>query len=236
MTRRARGLLLLGLCALCGGLSASLVNGYAKDVRRQVGPLVPVVVARSNLPPSTLLTPGKALELLVVRRVPARFVPPDSLSSTADAVGLLTASALPAGSYVGRSQLRLQRDRNLQGRAAAIARTVEVAVAGTSSLRDALRPGARVDVLVTSDAGTGPARTYLALQPVELLDVGGRQDGAASGSRDADATATLRVSLRQAVLLTAAQNFAREVRLVPRPERDDRLLRGAVTTSADLRP
>ena len=48
---------------------------------------------------------------------------------------------------------------------------------------------------------------------------------------DAKASATLRVSLRQAVVLTAAQNFAREVRLVPRPPGDGRRL-GAVGVSA----
>jgi len=41
---------------------------------------------------------------------------------------------------------------------------------------------------------------------------------AASGS----ATATLRVTLKQAVYLTAAQNFAREVRLLPRAPGDRR--------------
>jgi pilus assembly protein CpaB len=34
------------------------------------------------------------------------------------------------------------------------------------------------------------------------------------------ALATLRVSLRQAIYLTAADNFAREIRLLPRPPGD----------------
>jgi pilus assembly protein CpaB len=50
---------------------------------------------------------------------------------------------------------------------------------------------------------------------------GGEQDGAAAR---AGAVATLRVGLRQAVYLTAAQNFAREVRLLPRPPGDRRRL------------
>ena len=45
------------------------------------------------------------------------------------------------------------------------------------------------------------------------------------GEGAADSVATLRVTLRQAVYLTAAENFAREVRLLARPpgdrERDD---------------
>ena len=43
------------------------------------------------------------------------------------------------------------------------------------------------------------------------------REGAAAA---ATATATLRVTTRQAVYLTAAQNFAREVRLLPRPPGD----------------
>ena len=46
----------------------------------------------------------------------------------------------------------------------------------------------------------------------------------------ASATATLRVTMRQAVYLTAAQNFAREVRLLSRPAGDrSRAGRAAVT-------
>jgi hypothetical protein len=44
------------------------------------------------------------------------------------------------------------------------------------------------------------------------------------------------VTLRQAVLLTAAQNFAREVRLVPRPVGDDRRLHATAVSAAQLRP
>ena len=68
-------------------------------------------------------------------------------------------------------------------------------------------PGSRVDVLVSSEPGAGPGRTVLALEGVELL--------AAAGSR-----ATLRVTVRQAVYLVAAANYAREVRLLPRPGGD----------------
>jgi pilus assembly protein CpaB len=62
-------------------------------------------------------------------------------------------------------------------------------------------------VLVSSEPGAGAGRTVLALEGVELL--------AAAGSR-----ATLRVTVRQAVYLVAAANYAREVRLLPRPAGD----------------
>ena len=80
-------------------------------------------------------------------------------------------------------------------------------------------PGGRVDVLVTRDDRPGaPGRTVLALEDVEVLaatDAPAAQD--VSGARVA---ASLRVTLRQAVYLAAAQAFARELRLLPRAAGD----------------
>jgi pilus assembly protein CpaB len=89
-------------------------------------------------------------------------------------------------------------------------------------------------VLITTDRGAGPRRTYLALQRIELVDFGASPDSVASGGGGRDATATLRVTLAQAVLLTAARNFAREVRLVPRADGDDRRVGPASVTAAEL--
>jgi len=90
-----------------------------------------------------------------------------------------------------------------------------------------------VDVLVSTEGREGAGRSFLTLEAVELLDL---RPGAGGGEGDAEegegpvtregaaaaasATATLRVTTRQAVYLTAAQNFAREVRLLPRPPGD----------------
>ena len=77
-------------------------------------------------------------------------------------------------------------------------------------------------MLVTrdGDGGGGAAGTELALEDVEVL-------AARAGARRARATtarervaATLRVSVRDAVYLAAAQSFAREVRLLPRAAGD----------------
>jgi len=125
---------------------------------------------------------------------------------------------------VGRDSFGAARRR---AGADARGRLIELSVAGADTLADLLRPGGRVDVLITTDGGAGGARTYLALQDAELVAFSG---GSGVGD-DAKARATLRVSLRQAVLLTAAQNFAREVRLVPRPAGDEGRL-GEVGVSA----
>src|SRR4051794_41960513 len=77
MSRRRRGLLLAGLSLLLGGLAASDVAGREAQLRRGVGPLVAVVVARSPLAAGARLTPDR----LGVRRVPARFAPRGGFAS-----------------------------------------------------------------------------------------------------------------------------------------------------------
>ena len=222
MTRRRRGALLLGLSAVCAGLAASSVERYADDVAAQVGPLQSVVVARRDLPRGSLMTPAAVRAGLEQRRVPARFAPPRALRAPREALGYRTLASLGTGDYVGEAQLGTPRAGPRRGELRS-GRLVEVAVTGTRTIAAALRPGALVDVLVTTDGDSGTPRTYLALQRLELVDF--RESATSAGAREvADATATLRTTLRQAATLIAAQNFAREVRVVPRPSRDLRRL------------
>jgi pilus assembly protein CpaB len=85
-------------------------------------------------------------------------------------------------------------------------------------------------------------QTYLALQGVELVDFrpGTSPDPAGeagSGSASEPAgRASLRVTLRQAVLLTAAENFARELRLVPRAPGENRRFPPTAVSARDLHP
>jgi pilus assembly protein CpaB len=226
VSRRARGLALLGAAAACAGLAASSVSRYTNEVRAQVGPVVSVVVARAEVPSGTAITPDVARRSLDERRVPVRFAPPQALASISAAIGYRLAVELRRGDYVSQASLAAAEKH---AGADEGGRLVEVSVAGAGSLADVLEPGAHVEVLITTDtgAGPGPGRTYLALQDAELVSF----SGADPGAETAKARATLRVSLRQAVLLTAAQNFARELRLVPRPAGERRTL-GAVGVSA----
>jgi pilus assembly protein CpaB len=229
---------MLGAAAVCAGLAASIVNGYTSEVRAQVGPLVPVAMARDDIPRGKLITPGNVERYIVQRQVPRRFVPSAVLRAPADALGLRSTVRIPGGMYVGSAQLASPANGDGQQLApSSTARVVEVGVAGADGLQGLLRPGARVDVLVTSERAPGPPRTYLALQRVELVDFrAGDGDGLAEESSRSGAVAALRVGLRQAVLLVAAQNFARELRLVPRPPQDTRRLPASVVAASDLHP
>jgi pilus assembly protein CpaB len=223
--RRRRALVLLSLALACGGLAASHVQSRERQLEASVGPLVPVLVTRADVDPGERL---KARQL-AVRQVPSRFAPRDALPGPDGVAGQRSASALPAGSYVTAGALESGgRDGNGGGPAPIRRgeRSADVAVAGGDGLSGA-PPGTRVDVLVTTEArGAGGAgRTYVALQDVELLGArpapdGGAASGGGDGGSKATTVATLRVTLREAVFLTAAENFAREIRLLVRAPGD----------------
>ena len=227
MTPRRRTAAMLGASAICAGLAVSAVDRYAGEVESHVGPLVPVLVAARDIPRGGIITPAVASTSMAERQVPKRFAPPGALSGRADAVGFEAASGIAAGDYVGASQLRparrVSRAAGAQARWSGDARLVEVAVAGAQTMSQVLRAGARVDVLITTDRGRAAPRTFLALQRMPVVGFeSGTTGSLGDESRAADGRVTLRATLRQAVLLTAADNFAREVRVVPRAAGDTR--------------
>jgi pilus assembly protein CpaB len=228
--RKRRAVVLLALALACGGLAASRVQTREREVEAAVGPLVPVVVTRADVAPGDRLKPQQ----LAVRQVPERFAPRDALAIPGDVAGRHAAGGIAAGGYVTAGALQTSRDeRTGAGTGGIVARgerSVDLAVAGGDALA-AAPPGTRVDVIVTTEPRGGGAagRTYLALQDVELLGARPVGDGAAGGAgagegaaAHASTIASLRVTLRQAVFLTAAQSFAREIRVLARAPGDKR--------------
>jgi pilus assembly protein CpaB len=228
--RRRRALLLGGLALVMGGLAATDMAGRERALAERIGDPVPVLVSRGPIAQGDPLRPAD----LAIRRVPARYAPRGALRSAVEVTGLVAAAAIPADSEILAAMVD-------DGRTAAVGapvrrgeRVAEVVAAGSAEL---VQPGARVDVLVTREerAGAGGATT-LALQDVEVLgaepaEVAAGEDGVGGRARVA---ASLRVSLRQAVYLAAAQSFAREVRLLPRAADDRRRAAGALAVGADL--
>jgi pilus assembly protein CpaB len=233
--RRRRGLLLLSLALASGGLAASQVRERERSVEERVGPLVPVLVAARDLPADSRLSARS----LRVRRVPSRFVPPDALGSEARLAGARTALAVAAGSYLTAGHFQGAADAG--GRDGALGRgerAVEVGIAGGNAAAE-VAPGARVDVVVSTEPGGGGGRTFVALTDVEVLSLREDPNGGAYGSAEDDAVegaagrATLRVTLSQAVYLTAADNFGREIRLLVRPP-GDRTRAAPAVSAGDL--
>jgi pilus assembly protein CpaB len=225
--RRRRAAVLLSLALACGGLAASRVQTRESDVEAAVGPLVPVVVTRADVQPGARLTAAQ----LAVRQVPQRFAPRDAVVSPEQAVGQRVSGGLAAGGYVTAGALAGPAAPERDPHGAPVSRgerSVEVAVAGGEALAGA-PPGTRVDVIVTTEPRGAAAggRTYLALQDVELLGARAADGAGGAGAGDgaaahASTIATLRVTLREAVYLTAAQSFARELRLLVRAPGDHR--------------
>ncbi len=207
MSRRRRAAVLLGLALVLGGLAASDVARRESAVRAQLGPAVDVVVARADLAAGRPV----AARDLAVRRVPSRYAPAGAATVPETLIGQRLAASVRRGGYLGADLIAAQPGvegppvRNGE-------RALEVVALGSRAL---VVTGARVDVLVTRESGT-----ELALEDVEVLAAresspAARDDG---GERVA---ATLRVSVRDAVYLAAAQSFARELRLLPRAAGDD---------------
>jgi pilus assembly protein CpaB len=229
--RRRRGLLLMSLALASGGLAASQVRERERTVDAKVGPLVPVVVASRDLPRDEPLRPAD----MAVERVPARYVPPDALGASARLAGARPAVPVAAGAYITASVL--------QGATAAAEgplrpgeRAVGVAVSGGVS--PVSGPSSRVDVLVSTQRHDGAGRTYVALENVVLLDLrplgGGVPIDEAMDQPAATAVATLLVTARQAVYLTAAETFAHEIRLLTRPPGDRRRTGPVAVSEAEL--
>ena len=185
-----------------------------------------MLVATHDLPAGTRV--GR--EAVQVRRVPARFVPPDALQSGSGVVGASTAAPIPEGAYLTASAFAGNADRHPGSALRRGEREVEVEVAAGSANGDPA-PGSRVDGLVSTETGAVGGRTTMALAGAQLLRVG-ESPRSADGSTDRGAgptiVATLRVTLRQAIYLTAADNFAREIRLLPRPPGDHSRAGGTV--------
>jgi pilus assembly protein CpaB len=220
--KRGRRAVVLGVLAITlGALAASDVAGREAALRRRLAPLVDVVVARAPLRAGHRITADR----LAVRRVPARFAPRGTFSTPAEAVGLRPAAPVPAGADLGPALIA-----DTGGRVGAPVRRgeriVEVVGVGSPQL---VVPGSRVDVVVTRAPGGGEdGHTSLALQDVAVVATAPAPEATAAqaGRVGPRVIASLRVTLRQAVYLTAAQSFASEIRLLPRAPGDRRVSSG----------
>lgn len=219
MTRGRRAVVLTVLAVVLGGLAAADVTGRERALRDQLGPAVPVLVTRG---PVAAGTPLRAA-VLAVRHVPARYAPADAYAAPVEVAGLRASTDLGAGTDLtpalvgdGREDAAAAGPPVRPGE-----RVAELVARGSPAL---VSPGVRVDVLVTRETADGRGSTVLALEDAEVLAASRAPDGgdAKDGPRVA---VSLRTSLRQAVYLAAAQDFARDVRVLPRAAGDRR--RGA---------
>ena len=218
MSHRRRALVLGGLALVLGGLAASNVAGREAALARRVGGLVDVVVAREPIAAGALVRE----RALAVRRVPGRFAPAGAIASPRSLVGLRAAVDIAPGSDIVAA---LIGDGRAPPAGPAIRRGERVAHVVALATPELVMPGSHVDVLVTPEPRAGASgEAVLALEDVEVLDAAPAAAGDAPAGGRAEpggrVEASLRVTLRQAVYLAAAQDFARELRLLPRADAD----------------
>jgi pilus assembly protein CpaB len=215
VSRRGRAVAFLAAALACALLAAGLAAGYGARFKDRYGALQPVVVAGADLAAGKAIG-VRAAEKLEVRRVPARFLPPGAIANPAEAIGRAPTAAVPRGAYLLAGQLAEAGAASGDGPKPGPGRSpVEIAVAGGGALAG-VGPGATVDVVVTTEPeGGASGRTYIAAHGVELLDLreGSDLEGGSGGTPAW--TATLALSHGQALALIAAENFARQLRLLP---------------------
>jgi len=236
MTARRRALLLGGLALLLGGLAAHDVAGREAALERRVGELVDVVVAREPIESGAPVQ----RRALAVRRVPRRFAPDGAIATPQTLAGLRASVDIAAGSDITTGMAGDGRSRPAAGPAIRSGeRVAQIVALGSAELVTA---GSRVDVLVTPEPEPDEAgSSVLALEDVEVLAAAPAQDDesqaqtkAGKPSPGARVAVSLRVTLRQAIYLAAAQDFARELRLLPRAEGDRRRGRAGLSAGAAL--
>jgi pilus assembly protein CpaB len=159
-----------------------------------------------------------------VRAVPQRYAPAGAFAEPAQLAGLRAAVAVPAGADLVAAVVD---DGSAPPPGAPVRPGERVAdLVATGSLQ-LIQPGSRVDVVVTRGGDGAPGSARLALEDVEVL-AASPANGGHSDSSTPQVAVSLRVTVRQAVYLAAAQSFARDIRLLPRAAGDDR--RGAAGT------
>lgn len=202
------------LAVLCALAASAIVSRERAEIAAGFGPSSQVVTTARPLARGAELSTRSVERLLELREVPAAFLPPDALGDPLLAVGRAPLAPVPEGSYLLASHLghpeRPRDDREL-GKGL---RAVEVGIAGGEAIA-AVAPN-QVDVVVAEETLAGANRRVRVLaDAVRLLDLRAGTEQAADGE-PLEWVATLGVDRRQALELIEADNFAREVRLIPR--------------------
>lgn len=183
----------------------------ASGMGRGEEPGARVLVAARAIPAGEVIG-GGARGLLAVASVPMGAVLPGMLVEAAEATGRRTVAPLAAGEPI--TQAALGGAPGL-GPAPLVAgeRAVAVPLRALGAAAGAPAPGARVDVLASDGEGLA-GRTRVVVSGAEVLAI--MRDDPSRGDGSGDAL-LLRVTAAQALEVTRALDFAREVRVVGRP-------------------
>lgn len=212
MRRRRRALILFAGAAICALFTAFIATRLEKKVTAGYGPMRPALIVSSDLVEGQILSRAEVSDRLTVRRIPAVFIPPGTLSSPSAAIGMRVAADLPAGTYLQPELLSSADSRGTAFGQTRGRRPVEVTVAGAGALTlgsDLAGAGMSVDVVISGQPGLGQGRTEVVARGVPLIRLA-RPDSPGEGWK-----ATVAVDGNQALRLIAAESSGRVIRLLP---------------------
>lgn len=207
------------LAVISGTLLYTYLNSLS--MKLEAGEIVEVVVAARDIPARTTLT----FEILKVEELPKKWVSSDAFSDRNGLIGLTTALPIFKGEPVLAKKLSLKRRD--EGLASLISRGERgftlVLEEGNPILRE-LKPGNRVDVLVTLNGDvTGKPVTKTVLQQKEIMAIGS----------SSPFPVTLLVSLIEAEKLAFAQASGK-ITLVLCPTEREKMLKLSGISADDL--
>lgn len=206
-----------GLWLLIAGVAGLLAAMMTVRAASSPGPGGTVLVAKVALPAGTIIDPSQVGEQLIAVPLPAGTTLVGLVADVEQIAGRRIGGPVSAGEPITEALVG-----GLGSAATAPLavgeRAVPVPASAAGGFAASLVPGLRVDVVASTGEGAA-GRTRVVVEDAEVLAV----DTIAldSGYPSASApTVMLRASSEDALRITAALNFARDVRLLVRPAGD----------------
>ena len=198
------------LSALAAVLVFVGVSSYVSNVNSKVGPLVTVYHVTKDLPAFTTLSSDNTEPA----QVPQRWAADNTVLKSADIDGRVIATPMSAGSPVSLDALVPSSDLGPNQR------EIAVNVDAVTGLAGRVRPGDRVDVYAVFDDVPGLTKqARILVENVQVLSVLGQQQVQSPDAKTIQNVIPVTLALRStdALSVTYANSFAKEVRLVGLP-------------------
>lgn len=214
---------MLGIAAVLSLVTAMLVYNYlAGAVNKTAQNMLPVIIAKVDIPPKTRIT----ADMIQISNVPAEYVQPGAVQDSKEILGMLVREPIVAGEQITNRRLFIEgKSGGFTGLIPIGKRAVTVAVTDVTGVAGFIKPGDCVDVAVTFDATT--AGDYIGdviIKNVLVLAVNHETEaGAVNSEKDKDkkepvktATVTLAVNAIDVHYLAVGDDRGK-IRLALRP-------------------